>query len=422
LILIKIKNMAIIKPFKGLRPQADLAAKVASLPYDVMNSVEAKEMAAGNPISFLHVSRAEIDLPETIDVHSEAVYQKAKENFDKLIKENVLQQDAKPNYYLYQQIMDGRAQTGLVACSSVADYFDDNIKKHEFTRPEKEQDRIAHMQALQAHVGPIFLTFPANNAIETIFSSIKKNAPLYDFVANDQISHTLWLIEDENTIASISSIFNNEIPFTYIADGHHRAASAAKVGKAKAEANPNHTGNEDYNFFLSVLFPSNHLAIMDYNRVVKSLNGFSEEVLLQKIAENFELSEINSAEIKPNNLHQFSMYLAGKWYQLIAKKHTYTDDPIAVLDVTILQNFILDPLLGIKDPRTDKNIDFVGGIRGLGELKKRVDSGEMAIAFALYPVSIEQLINIADSGNVMPPKSTWFEPKLRDGLLTHLIY
>ena len=412
--------MAIIKPFKGLRPQADLAVKVASLPYDVMNSAEAKEMAAGNPISFLHVSRAEIDLPETIDVHSEAVYQKAKENFDKLIKENVLQQDAKPNYYLYQQIMDGRAQTGLVACSCVADYFDDKIKKHEFTRPEKELDRIAHMQALQAHVGPIFLTFPANNAIETIFSCIKKNAPLYDFVANDQISHTLWLIEDENTIASISSIFNNEIPFTYIADGHHRAASAAKVGKAKAEANPNHTGNEDYNFFLSVLFPSNHLAIMDYNRVVKSLNGFSEEVLLQKIAENFELSEINSAEIKPNNLHQFSMYLAGKWYQLIAKKHTYTDDPIAVLDVTILQNFILDPLLGIKDPRTDKNIDFVGGIRGLGELKKRVDSGEMAIAFALYPVSIEQLINIADSGNVMPPKSTWFEPKLRDGLLCHL--
>lgn len=412
--------MAKISAFCALRPQNNLAKEVASLPYDVMNVAEAKQMAAGNPLSFLHVSRAEIDLPENTDIHSSSVYEKAAENFKKMIADNTLQQDEKACYYLYQQEMNGRKQTGLVACSSVADYYDGIIKKHEFTRPEKEQDRIEHMKAVQAHVGPIFLTFPAQEELTAIFNQYVATPPLYDFTAADGIAHRTWQIANDAHIATITAIFEKDIPYTYIADGHHRTASAARVGKEMAAANPSHNENENYNFFLSVLFPADQLKIMDYNRLVKTLNGYSVSDFLEKLKENFRVYITANDDIQPHELHQISMYLDGQWYLLKAKEHTYTDDPIAVLDVTILQNFVLSPLLGIEDPRTDKNIDFVGGIRGLDELKRRVDSGEMKVAFALYPVAIQQLIAIADSGNVMPPKSTWFEPKLRDGLFSHL--
>lgn len=412
--------MAIIKPFKGLRPASGLAAKVATLPYDVMNTVEARAMAAGNPYSFLHVSRAEIDLPEGIDVHSPEVYKKAKENFDSLIKNGTLVQDNTPNLYVYAQTMNGRRQIGLVACSSIDDYFNDIIKKHEYTRPEKEQDRIEHMQAVQAHVGPIFLTYPAHAGVKAIIGQVISAAPTYDFTAEDDIRHSLWVIDDATKVQTICSLFEREIPYTYIADGHHRTASAAKVGRQMREANPNHTGQEEYNFFLSVLFPDDELAIMDYNRLVKDLNGHSKAELMGLLAAKFEISPIAADQAKPAKLHDMAMYIDKQWYRMTALPGTYTTDPIGVLDVSILQQNVLDPILAIADPRTDKRIDFVGGIRGLKELERRVDSGEMAIAFALYPVSLQQLMDIADSGNVMPPKSTWFEPKLRDGLLSHL--
>ena len=412
--------MAIIKPFKGLRPIPALAHQVASLPYDVMNTQEARTMAAGNPYSFLHVSRAEIDLPEGTDIHSSAVYERAKENFLSLIATGTLVQDSQPYLYIYAQTMNGRRQVGLVACSSMEDYFDDAIKKHEYTRPEKELDRIAHMQAVHAHVGPIFLTYPTHGGIKAIITQAIAGTPVYDFTATDGIRHSLWVLAEEKTIAAILDYFQREIPYTYIADGHHRAASAAKVGKQLREQNPNHTGQEEYNFFLSVLFPADELAIMDYNRVVKTLNGYTKETLLKKIEEKFTIASIPSTAAKPSQLHDFAMYIEQQWYRLTAHNDTYTSDPIGILDVSILQNNILEPLLGIADPRTDKDIDFVGGIRGLAALQHRVDSGEMAVAFALYPVSLQQLMTIADTGAVMPPKSTWFEPKLRDGLLCHL--
>jgi len=412
--------MAIIKPFRALRPTPELAPRVASLPYDVMNTEEAREMAAGNPYSFLHVSRAEIDLPAGTDVHSPIVYQKAAENFQSLIQNGILRQDTKPCLYIYAQTMDGRRQVGLVACSSVEDYFNDVIKKHEFTRPEKEQDRIEHMEAVKAHVGPIFLTYKPNTTVSGVIKKITGTAPVNDFTSEDGIHHTLWVVDDSDDVEVICIAFQKEIPCTYIADGHHRAASAAKVGKKLQAQNPSHTGNEEYSFFLSVLFPADELAIMDYNRVVKDLNELTKDGLLQKLSEKFSITEIDSELAKPAQLHEFGMYLSGQWYRLEAKSGTYTTDPIGILDVTILQNNILAPLLGIADPRTDKRIDFVGGIRGLKQLEKRVDSGEMAVAFALYPVSLQQLMDIADSGNVMPPKSTWFEPKLRDGLVSHL--
>ena len=412
--------MAIIKPFRALRPAPDLASRVASLPYDVMNTEEAREMAAGNPYSFLHVSRAEIDLPVGTDVHSPIVYQRAADNFKSFIADGTLQQDDKPCLYIYAQTMGGRQQVGLVTCSSVEDYFTDVIKKHEFTRPEKEQDRISHMEAVKAHVGPIFLTYVPNATVKAVIARVIAGEPTNDFMAEDNIRHTLWIIDGAQDIETICAAFRDEIPYTYIADGHHRAASAAKVGKKLQAANPSHTGQEEYNFFLSVLFPADELAIMDYNRVVKDLNGLSKEELLEKLSEKFALSPIDSDKAKPEHLHDFGMYLDGAWYRLTARPGSYTDDPIGILDVTILQNSVLSPLLGIADPRTDTRIDFVGGIRGLGQLKKRVDSGEMAVAFALYPVSLQQLMDIADSGNVMPPKSTWFEPKLRDGLVSHL--
>ena len=412
--------MAIIKPFRALRPAKISAAKVASLPYDVMNTEEAREMAAGNPYSFLHVSRAEIDLPAGTDIHSPLVYQRAALNFKTFIQNGTLGQDDLPYLYIYAQTMDGRRQVGLVACSSVEDYFNDVIKKHEFTRPEKEQDRIQHMEAVKAHVGPIFLTYVPNTTVKTVIAKVISGAPVYDFTSSDAIHHSLWVIDNSEDVETICNAFQNEIPCTYIADGHHRAASAAKVGKKHQAQNPSHTGNEEYNFFLSVLFPADELSIMDYNRVVKDLNGLDKNSLLEKLSEKFTLSLIDSDKAKPTQLHDFAMYLEGQWYRLTAKAGSYTDDPIGILDVTILQNNVLAPLLGIADPRTDKRIDFVGGIRGLRQLAQRVDSGEMAVAFALYPVSLQQLMDIADSGNVMPPKSTWFEPKLRDGLVSHL--
>lgn len=411
--------MAHIRPFRALRPQPQLVEQVATLPYDVMNTAEAKAMAEGNPNSFLHVSRAEIDLPEEVDIHSTTVYAKANENFRKLIADGVLIQEEKPCYYIYAQTMNGRRQFGIAACSSIDDYFSDIIKKHEYTRPEKELDRIQHMEAVQAHVGPIFLTYPTNNTIKEIVETVTAaTSPTYDFTAVDDVTHQLWVINEDALIQKISTVFSLEIPFTYIADGHHRAASAAKVGLKLRENGGNTT--DEYNYFLSVLFPSDELAIMDYNRLVKDLNGYSVAEFLDKIKLNFEMSSISDIEAKPEQPNQFGMYLDGQWYRLTAKSNIVKSDPIGILDVTILQENILSPLLNINDPRTDTRIDFVGGIRGLGELKKRVDSGEHQIAFALYPVSLEQLIAIADSGNVMPPKSTWFEPKLRDGLLCHL--
>jgi uncharacterized protein (DUF1015 family) len=412
--------MAIIKPFPALRPVPTLASAVASLPYDVMNTEEAKEMAAGNPRSFLHVSRPEIDLPASIDIHAPEVYSKAAENFQAFIQNGTLKQDDKPCLYVYAQIMNGREQIGLVACSSVEDYFDDVIKKHEYTRPEKEQDRIEHMEAVKAHVGPIFLTYKPNETVRKIIERVITTKPENDFTSADDITHKVWVISDDADITAIVTAFQKEISYTYIADGHHRTASAAKVGKKLHGANPKHTGNEEYNFFLSVLFPSDELAIMDYNRLVKDLNGLSKEDFLKKVPEKFTMETIEADNAKPSRLHDFAMYIDGQWYRLIAKKEIYTENPIGVLDVTILQNNILAPLLGITDPRIDQRIDFVGGIRGLKQLQKRVDSGEMAVAFALFPVSLPQLMNIADSGNVMPPKSTWFEPKLRDGLFSHL--
>lgn len=413
--------MAIVKPFRAVRPIATLAEKVASLPYDVMNSREARVMAAGNPYSFLHVSRAEIDLPEMIDEHSNEVYEKAKSNFDRLIQEGTLVQDETAYYYIYSQVMAGRRQTGLVACSSVEDYFNNIIKKHEFTRPEKEEDRIRHMEVLSAHVGPIFLTYKANRSVDSLIENwMNSHQPVYNFTADDGVQHTVWVIDNNDTIEIIQQAFEKDVPFTYIADGHHRTASAAKVGKRLQQTNENHTGEEEYNFFLSVLFPDTQLAIMDYNRAVKDLNGHTIESFLESVKKWFDVEPTGFEDCKPRMLHEYAMYLSRQWYRLRAKETIIKQDPIGVLDVTILQENLLAPLLGIEDPRTDKRIDFIGGIRGLGELQKRVDSGEMAVAFALYPVSLKQLMDIADSGNVMPPKSTWFEPKLRDGLFCHL--
>jgi len=408
--------MISIRPFKALRPEAQHARNVAARPYDVLNSKEAKLEAENNPNSFLHVTKSEIDLPEDTDIHSQKVYDKAKDNLDAFISRNILFHESKPCYYIYQLIMNGRSQTGLVCGSSIDDYEKDLIKKHEFTRPEKELDRINHMKTIGAQTGNVFLAYKNLDEIDSIIDNWKKEKkPVYDFVASDGIQHSIWIINDDKTIDQITDIFKTKVPCTYIADGHHRAASAAKVRKALGEKA---TAEADY--FLTTLFPSNQLHIMDYNRVVKDLNGLTVEELLKKLEKSFIISTTPKA-FSPIALHEFGMYVGGNWYKLTSRKGTYTEDPIGILDVTILQNNILDPILGIKDQRTDKRIDFVGGIRGLGELEKRVQSGEMAIAFSLHPVTIQQLFDIADSGNVMPPKSTWFEPKLRDGLLTHLI-
>jgi uncharacterized protein (DUF1015 family) len=406
--------MAIIKPFKALRPHIEYAEQVASRPYDVLNSEEARQEAGSNLLSFLHVTKAEIDLPAAIDTHTEEVYQKAKANLDALIEKKVLFQEEKPCYYIYELAWKGRTQTGLVCASSVEDYFNDVIKKHEFTRPEKEKDRIDHMFTTRAQTGNVFLACKDIKELNDVFEHWKQhNNAAYFFTANDGVVHTIWVVDATATIDIITNIFKEKVPFTYIADGHHRAASAAKVSQRL-------TDSEEAKYFLTTIFPANQLAILDYNRTVSDLNGLTDEAFLQQLEEGF-IVEKAEEQVRPAALHQFGMYLSGQWYTLTAKEGTYRNDPIGILDVTILQENILEKFLAVGDPRVDKRIDFVGGIRGLGELEKRVNSGEVKVAFSLYPVSIQQLFDIADSGNVMPPKSTWFEPKLRDGLLTHLL-
>ena len=405
-----------IKPFKALRPEAQHAKAVASKPYDVLNSKEAKIEAQGNPNSFLHITKSEIDLPENTDVHSMPVYEKAKENLQAFVSRKIVFRESKPCYYIYRLTMNGKSQTGLVCVSSVEDYERDLIKKHEFTRPEKEQDRINHIKTTGAQTGNVFLAYKNIDEIDALINkwTTEKN-PQYDFIADDQVQHSIWIVNDDNVIKDITKLFKTTVPHSYIADGHHRAASAAKVRQAMGNKATDNAG-----YFLTTLFPSNQLSIMDYNRVVKDLNGLSANELLQKLESTFNIEKKEKA-YRPESLHDFGLYLENQWYKLSAKPGTYNNDPIGVLDISILQEQVLGPLLGIHDQRTDKRIDFVGGIRGLEELEKRVNSGEMKLAISLFPVSIEQLFNIADSGNVMPPKSTWFEPKLRDGLLTHMI-
>lgn len=410
--------MAIYKPFKAWRPRPELAEKVASKPYDVLSSQEARIEAAGNELSFLHVGKPEIDLPEDIDLYDERVYLKAKENLDKLIQNKVLIEDQQPNFYLYAQTMDGRTQYGFVGLASVDDYWNDVIKKHEKTRKDKEEDRANHVRYTNSHSGPIFLTFPDNPVLQAIIDKYSKTIPNTDITTNDNVRHQVWLIDDNEDIQTIQNTFAN-MPTLYVADGHHRSAAAAIVGRERREANPNHTGDEEYNFFLAVAFPASHLKILDYNRVVKDLNGLTKEEFLSKLNQHFQVVE-TCCRFKPEQKGHFGMYLDGKWYALKAKPELLNNpDPIESLDVSILQKYVLSEILGIHDPRTDKRIDFVGGIRGLTELEKRVDSGEMKVAFALYPTSINELIKIADAGKIMPPKSTWFEPKLRDGLFVH---
>jgi len=415
--------MAIVKPFRGLRPPCAIAKGLACLPYDVMNTEEAKAMADSKNCSLLHITRSEIDLPEGTDVHSEEVYNKSVANFKKWQKNGWLLQDDEPHYYIYAQTMNRRTQYGIVGCASVDDYLNGIIKKHELTRPDKEQDRMIHVRVNNANIEPVFLTYPSVDEIDYIVKKIVDNKkPEYDFVAEDGFGHHFWVIKDKKTTLKIENLFSEKVPFTYVADGHHRTAAAALVGKEKRYNNPKHKGTEEYNFFMAVHFPDNQLRIIDYNRTIKDLNGLTEEEFLKRLNNSFLVEEKGIDIYKPEKLHNFSMYLAGKWYSLDAKEGTFNDnDPIGVLDVTILTNQILSPILDIQDLRRSKRIDFIGGIRGLGELKKRVDSGEMKVAFALFPVSMKQLITIADSGNIMPPKSTWFEPKLRSGLVIHFL-
>jgi len=412
--------MATLKAFKGLRPPKEIVKDLASRPYDVLNSQEAREEAKGNPYSLLHIIKPEIDLPENINLYSEEVYNKAKENFTKFKEKGWLKKDDQEHLYIYAQTMWGKTQYGIVGCASVDDYLNNVIKKHELTRPDKEEDRMKHVRITNANMEPVFFSYPAKKELDDlIINYAKTHEPEYDFTAEDGVGHHFWVIEDPALTQQIIEHFK-EMPSIYVADGHHRTAAAALVGKEKREANPNHTGNEEYNYFLAVHFPDNQLTIIDYNRVVKDLNGLTEKEFLEKLKESFDIEEMGDKEYKPAKLHEFSMYLNGKWYKLTAKEGTYDDnDPIGVLDVTILTNQVLEPILGIEDLRRSKRIDFVGGIRGLNELKKRVDSGEMKVAFALYPVSMKQLIDIADSGKIMPPKTTWFEPKLRSGLVVH---
>lgn len=412
--------MAKIKPFKGIRPPKDLIKEVALRPYDVLNSEEAREEAKGNEKSLYHIIKPEIDFPVGTDEHDPAVYEKAAENFQKFQDKGWLVQDQKEQYYVYAQTMNGHTQYGLVVCAYVDDYLKGNIKKHELTRRDKEEDRMKHVRVNNANIEPVFFAYPDNAELDAIVKKYTANAPEYDFVAElDGFGHTFWIINEDKDIARITELFD-AMPSLYIADGHHRSAAAALVGAEKAQQNPNHRGDEEYNYFMAVCFPANQLTIIDYNRVVKDLNGLTEEEFLAKVSANFTVEDKGTDIYKPTGLHNFSLYLGGKWYSLTAKPGTYNDnDPIGVLDVTISSNLILDEVLGIKDLRSDKRIDFVGGIRGLGELKRRVDSGEMKVALALYPVTMKQLMDIADTGNIMPPKTTWFEPKLRSGLVIH---
>ena len=413
--------MAIIKPFKGLRPPKEIVEELACLPYDVMNSEEAAGMAAGKEKSLLRITKAEIECPGVEDIHSETVYNKAVENFDAFQQKGWLKQDNAPKYYIYAQTMNGKTQYGIVGAAACADYENGIIKKHELTRPEKEDDRMVLTRYLKANIEPVFFAYKAVPEIDKIVEDIVKNSePVYDFTAEDGFGHHFWTIDSAETNKILESLFAEKVPFTYVADGHHRTAAAARIGLERTSQNPNHTGNEEYNYFMAVHFPDNQLQIIDYNRVVTDLNGLSDIDFLARLSDGFQVENMGAEIYKPSKLHEFGLYLSGNWYRLNAKAGTYNDsDPIGVLDVTILYNQILNPILGINDLRTSNRIDFVGGIRGLGELRKRVDSGKMKAAFALFPVSMEQLINIADSGNIMPPKTTWFEPKLRSGLVIH---
>ncbi len=411
--------MAKIKPFKGIRPPRELVEEVASRPYDVLNSEEARAEAAGNEKSLYHIIKPEINFVPGTDEHDPKVYDKAVEQFNLFQEKGWLVQDDTEKYYVYAQTMNGRTQYGLVVCANVEDYLNGVIKKHELTRRDKEEDRMKHVRINNANIEPVFFAYPDNAELDAIVAETVKGKPEYDFTAPDGFGHHFWLISDENTIKRITELFA-AIPYLYIADGHHRTAAAALVGAEKARQNPHHRGDEEYNYFLAVCFPASQLHIIDYNRVVKDLNGLSEEEFLSKLTENFIVEKKGKEIYHPCALHNFSLYLGGEWYSLTARKGTYNDsDPIGVLDVTISSDLILRDILGIKDLRSDKRIDFIGGIRGLEELKRRVDSGEMKVALALYPVSMKQLMDIADSGNIMPPKTTWFEPKLRSGLVIH---
>ena len=410
--------MAKVKPFKGIRPPQSMVEEVASRPYDVLNSDEARAEAEGNPKTLYHIIKPEIDFEPGTDEHDPRVYDRAVANFHDFMAKGWLVKDDKPHYYIYAQTIDGRTQYGIVLAAWVDDYMSGRIKKHELTRRDKEEDRMKHVRVNNANIEPVFFAFPDNEVLEEVIASTTKTQPEYDFVAPDGFGHTFWIV-DESLNDTITTAFE-AIPHLYIADGHHRTAAAALVGAEKAKANPDHRGDEEYNFFLAVAFPSSHLKIIDYNRVVKDLNGFTPEEFLDKLRENFEVADMGAEIYQPSALHNFSLYLGGRWYSLTALPGRFDDaDPIGVLDVTISSDLILRDILGITDLRSDKRIDFVGGIRGLGELKRRVDSGEMAVALALYPVSMKQLMDIADSGNIMPPKTTWFEPKLRSGLVIH---
>jgi uncharacterized protein (DUF1015 family) len=411
--------MSLIRPFPGLRPVDGRAADVAAPPYDVLNSAEAKARAQGREWSFLHISRPEIDLPDGTDVYSDAVYAKGAENLRRMIEQGILRKDEQACFYVYRLIMGEHEQVGLVAAASVADYDTNRIRKHEFTRPDKEDDRVRNIDALNAQTGPVFLTYKHSDEIDNIVAGVMKTRPVADITADDGVKHTIWLIQDEGQIRHISEQFD-AMDCLYIADGHHRSASASRVCAARKAANPNHTGDEAYNYFLSVIFPDNQMKILDYNRVVTDLNGLDKQTLLARINERFKLESCDHA-VKPSANGEFGMYLDGQWYRLTIHKDHIPLDPVASLDVSLLADNLIEPILGISDPRRDKRIDFVGGIRGLTELEKRVNSGEMAIAFSLFPTHIEQLMQVADANEVMPPKSTWFEPKLADGLVSHLL-
>ncbi len=411
--------MAVFKAFKAIRPTKENAEAVAALPYDVMNSDEARQMVKDKPYSFLHVDKAEVDLDRNIDIYNEKVYLKARENLDKLVSDGICKKEEKACFYIYRQIMDGRSQTGLVGCASIDDYINNVIKKHEFTRADKEQDRINHVDYCDANTGPIFLAYRENDVIsKTIVDWKSQHEPEYDFTTDDGVQNTVWVIDCDETNAALSKAFDT-VDYLYIADGHHRCASAVKVGQKRREQNPDYDGTEEFNFFLAVVFPKNELAIMDYNRVIKDLNGLDNEAFFAALKEKFDVEKFGEKAYKPEKKHTFGMYLDGVWYKLTAKDSTFDEsDPVGRLDVSILQNNCITPIFGIVDPRTDKRIDFVGGIRGLGELERRCKS-DMKVAFSMYPTSLDDLMAIADAGKVMPPKSTWFEPKLLSGLFIH---
>jgi len=412
--------MAKIHAFKGYRPGKDKVNEVASRPYDVLNSEEAREEVKGNPWSFLHVVKPEVDLPEGTDLHSDLVYNKGRENLKKLISEGYFVEDEGARLYVYGQTMFGRTQYGIVACASVDDYLDDIIKKHELTRPDKEEDRMNHIRVTNFNAEPVFFAYPDHAELDALVGSAVSKEADYDFITDDEVGHHFWVISDKSVISRIEELFDKDVPFTYVADGHHRTAAAALVGQERRKSNPEHSGDEEYNYFLAVHFPASQLTIIDYNRVVKDLNGMTPTEFLEELQEGFLVEEKGAEVYKPEKLHSFGMYMEGRWYALTAKPGTYNDeDPIACLDVTVLSEQVLGPLLNITDLRKSKRIDFVGGIRGLEELSRRVDSGEMAVAFALYPVTMKQLMDIADNGMIMPPKTTWFEPKLRSGLVIH---